>query len=90
MKSAKADHLLIAHCAPGEKMKLSSLAFSDKSILLLVGPEGDFSPDEIEAAKNMGFRSVSLGDNRLRTETAGLYATLALSILSEPKSPDGE
>jgi 16S rRNA (uracil1498-N3)-methyltransferase len=41
---------------------------------VLIGPEGDFSTEELESAQQLGFEKVSLGENRLRTETAGLIA----------------
>jgi 16S rRNA (uracil1498-N3)-methyltransferase len=47
----------------------------------MVGPEGDFSNNEIKIAKDNGFKEVSLGNNILRTETAGLYACIAASQL---------
>jgi 16S rRNA (uracil1498-N3)-methyltransferase len=48
---------------------------------VLIGPEGDFTGDEIRLALEAGYRPVSLGDTRLRTETAGLYACAALAVL---------
>ena len=44
----------------------------------MVGPEGDFSPEEVEMAMKAGFVPVTLGDSRLRTETAGLFACAAV------------
>ena len=77
-----ADIKLIAHCEEGVKSELKSLEFKDKKILVLVGPEGDFTKEEIELAKGAGFKPVSLGDTRLRSETAGLYVVQALAILT--------
>ncbi|HRY99842.1 MAG TPA: RsmE family RNA methyltransferase [Bacteroidales bacterium] len=51
--------------------------------LLLIGPEGDFSPEEMDQAALHGFASISLGRARLRTETAALYACAALNILND-------
>ena len=50
-------------------------------VLILIGPEGDFSKEELIKAKEAGFRSVTLGDNRLRTETAGIVAVSILNLL---------
>lgn len=50
--------------------------------LILIGPEGDFSSQEIETAKKNNYIPVSLGNSRLRTETAGIYATSVVSILN--------
>ena len=55
---------------------------TDKAIIL-IGPEGDFTPDEIELAVNNGFKVVSLGRSRLRTETAGIVACEIINILNE-------
>ena len=51
--------------------------------LVMVGPEGDFSLDEVVMAEQYGFKSASLGLSRLRTETAALAAVHILSIFSE-------
>lgn len=60
---------------PGE-----NVASANPSQLILIGPEGDFSPKEIESALKEGFLPVTLGDNRLRTETAGVVAATLLCI----------
>lgn len=64
----------IAHCYEGEKPFLADVLQPRTPALVLVGPEGDFSTDEVRAAEAAGFRSVSLGTSRLRTETAALVA----------------
>jgi len=51
--------------------------------LILIGPEGDFSPEEIEMAIQAGFQPVSLGESRLRTETAGVVACHTFNLLNE-------
>lgn len=56
------------------KFKVESLKFKDDSVCVLVGPEGDFSIDEVQLALAYGYESVTLGNSRLRTETAGLTA----------------
>jgi len=73
---------LIAHCSRGEKKDFKSLEFKNRSTLILIGPEGDFTNEEIVFAMEHQFTPVSLGNTRLRTETAGLYACQAVSILS--------
>ena len=50
---------------------------------IMIGPEGDFSKTEIDLARNNNFKSISLGDNRLRTETAGIYAVSVIRTLNE-------
>lgn len=68
-----ADLKFIAHCEEETKQHLKSFDLKNKTSLVLIGPEGDFSNDEIALAKSSGFTEISLGENRLRTETAGLY-----------------
>lgn len=73
--------LFIAHCDPdGDKHELKELLLSGGSYVILIGPEGDFSPSEVDLAHKAGFRSVALGLSRLRTETAALYATALAAI----------
>ena len=64
----------IAHCEDGEKTSLKSLAEKQNHITILIGPEGDFSLEEIGLASKNGFTQLSLGTSRLRTETAALVA----------------
>ena len=54
-----------------------------ESILILIGPEGDFDSSEIEMAKENGFKPVTLGNKRLRTETAAIVATHTISLKNE-------
>ena len=67
----------IAHCSEGEKHPLQKKITPGGDILILIGPEGDFSPGEIDAALKAGFIPVTLGETRLRTETAALVAVVA-------------
>ncbi|MEM7162825.1 MAG: 16S rRNA (uracil(1498)-N(3))-methyltransferase [Bacteroidota bacterium] len=62
----------IAHCREGERIHLAELQEVSKEALFLVGPEGDFSQNEVERALGNNFIPISLGENRLRTETAGI------------------
>jgi 16S rRNA (uracil1498-N3)-methyltransferase len=71
----------IAHCEKGEKIELKDRKI-EKEILILIGPEGDFSPTEIEKAFKNKYKSVSLGNSRLRTETAGLVAVTTISNIN--------
>lgn len=63
----------IAHCEPTERTPLTALAPA-KSLIVLIGPEGDFTPDEVQSAQQAGFIPIHLGQSRLRTETAALTA----------------
>ena len=66
----------IAHCEEGEKTELDEVSASNT--LILIGPEGDFTDKEIALANNWGAKPLSLGINRLRTETAGIFAAAAI------------
>jgi 16S rRNA (uracil1498-N3)-methyltransferase len=66
----------IAHCMEGEKKQLKNLTGDQ---VLLIGPEGDFSPEELEKAQTKGFQPVTLGNTRLRTETAGIVGAVLIS-----------
>lgn len=73
----KAEHKgakFIAHCYEGEKQRLFDCLKTGEDATILIGPEGDFSKEEVEKAIKAGFTPVSLGKARLRTETAGLVA----------------
>jgi len=76
---ATASQKFIAHCVEGERHHLGQLVDTSlASQIILIGPEGDFSPAEIELAMQMKFIPVSLGETRLRTETAGVVAATLL------------
>jgi 16S rRNA (uracil1498-N3)-methyltransferase len=73
IKTERSGQKFIAHCAEGEKPHLAKVAKSNQ-ITLLIGPEGDFTPDEIEQAIDCAYTAVSLGNTRLRAETAAVVA----------------
>jgi 16S rRNA (uracil1498-N3)-methyltransferase len=80
--SAQADQKMIAHCEPGTKNKLSETINPRLSSgLILIGPEGDFTEEEIKHALDAGFVAVDLGDNRLRSETAAVAAAVLLKLI---------
>jgi len=68
---------LIAHCEEGTKQSINELKIAN-DVQILVGPEGDFSPTEIDLALQKGYSPTSLGSTRLRTETAGIVAATLL------------
>jgi len=72
----------IAHCQSQNLPSLKSLYQPKKSVPILVGPEGDFTREEVTLAEENGFVSVSLGEARLRTETAGIVALLTVQLLN--------
>ncbi|MEN9400479.1 MAG: hypothetical protein RL632_1582 [Bacteroidota bacterium] len=71
---------LIAHCEDTEKNTIENV-WKPNHCPILIGPEGDFSSDEIELARIAGYVPITLGDNRLRTETAGLVACMHAVLL---------
>jgi len=73
----------IAHCNNGEKPHLKNTLKKEQDLLILIGPEGDFSLEEVAAAKRKGFREISLGNERLRTETAGIVACHIANLMME-------
>lgn len=76
----------ICHCYDepelGEKKLLKDCLQKGEDALVMVGPEGDFSIDEVKFAEANGFQSVSLGESRLRTETAGLVAVHLMNLFN--------
>jgi len=78
----KKDQLLIAHCEPSKKQAIQEVLKLRSNITLLIGPEGDFSPKEIESAFKKGYTPVTLGNNRLRTETAAIVSCNIISFLN--------
>ena len=79
---------LIAHCmdsyGPSDsKFALKNCITRGNSVVVLIGPEGDFSSDEVKQALECGWKPVSLGKARLRTETAGLVACHTALLLNE-------
>jgi 16S rRNA (uracil1498-N3)-methyltransferase len=72
---------LIAHCLPEEKTTIMQVAVNPFSkVMMLIGPEGDFTKQEISLALEKDFKPVSLGENRLRTETAALTAAVMFCV----------
>ncbi len=73
---------LIAHCYEDGKNNFESV-FKSENCPILIGPEGDFTIEEIKFALQNGYKTITLGENRLRTETAGLYACMRAKLLIE-------
>lgn len=76
-------NLLIAHCEETDKKTLKSVLKANEDITLLIGPEGDFSVKEIALALENNFIPVSLGNTRLRTETAAIVACHSVVFFNE-------
>ena len=73
----------IAHCYDIPKTPLLKSCNKGGDVVVLIGPEGDFSIEEVDLALSNGFKSVSLGNSRLRTETAGVVACHTVSVINE-------
>lgn len=73
----------IAHCHPGEKPLLRDVVLPGLDALVLIGPEGDFSEEEVNLAEQHGFIPISLGKSRLRTETAALVACHIMNLQNQ-------
>ena len=80
IKQKKADMNFIAYCNDDALNHLKKEYSPPKNVTILIGPEGDFSPKEINLALENGFKGISLGDSRLRTETAGIVACHIINL----------
>lgn len=79
---AHTGQLLIAHCEETQKQSLKEVVTPFSDITMLIGPEGDFSNKEIELALKNNYKPVTLGINRLRTETAAIAATHSIAFIN--------
>lgn len=73
----------IAHCYEGEKTLLKEALVPGEDALVLIGPEGDFSEEEVAKAIEAGFQPISLGKSRLRTETAALVSVHTMNLFNQ-------
>lgn len=83
VKSTQAEIKCIAHCYDAEKRLLKNVLKAKEQVCIAIGPEGDFSKKEIELAVANGFMGVSLGNSRLRTETAALVAVHTFELINQ-------
>ena len=81
VKKNKEENKLIATCENYQKKDITKAYNSKKNNLIMIGPEGDFSKSELDKAKLAGFKFVSLGETRLRAETAGIMACAIFSMI---------
>lgn len=82
IKNNTSDVKLIAHCEKESKQHIKQYISANKSFTVLIGPEGDFTNDEIALALSSSYFPVALGESRLRTETAGLFACGAFATIN--------
>ena len=83
MKQKNKGLQLIAHCEETDKKTLKSILQSNTDVTILIGPEGDFSEKEIALALEQNYIPVSLGNTRLRTETAAVVACHSVVFFNE-------
>ena len=84
LKTAYSENFkMIAHLEEGNRKLIQQIATSKSKYVVLIGPEGDFSKEEITQALEKGFVPITLGESRLRTETAGLVACHTLNVINE-------
>lgn len=72
----------IAHCREGQKDLLKDVYKKEKQVVILIGPEGDFTSHEVENALKKQYLPISLGKSRLRTETAALAGCFAINHIN--------
>jgi len=82
-KDIAASQKMIAHLEEGDRKLIQQVAQPKGNYAILIGPEGDFNEEEIKQAIEKGFAPVTLGESRLRTETAGLVACHTLNIINQ-------
>lgn len=83
IKNSTVEAKFIAHCLNNSKPPLKTQIADKHDFLILIGPEGDFSPEEINLALSNGFYEVHLGKTRLRTETAGIVACHTINLIKD-------
>ncbi len=83
MQQNNSNHKLIAHCEETDKKSLKKVLVPNSDTIILIGPEGDFSNNEIKQSIKSGFTPVTLGNSRLRTETAAIVACHSVAFINE-------
>ncbi len=81
LESVDAEKKYIAHLDLEQPTQLKEVYNKAQDVVILIGPEGDFSPEEVKLAEEFGFEKVALGMSRLRTETAALVACHTINLL---------
>ncbi len=83
LQTQHSGKLCIAHCIDNKKTPFKEIASAHSDICVLIGPEGDFSQQEVDKTLAKNAVAVSLGNSRLRTETAGVVACIQMNLLHE-------
>lgn len=82
VKSLNSKQKFIAHCNSGDKSALKDILVPQTDYIILIGPEGDFTPDEVAVCMQNGYIPITLGESRLRTETAALEACFEVNFIN--------
>ena len=82
LEQSASEWKYIAHCIPTQRKAISQGFTKQQRYLILIGPEGDFSHKEVQIALENGFVPITLGESRLRTETAALQACFEINYLN--------
>jgi 16S rRNA (uracil1498-N3)-methyltransferase len=82
VKNAKESRKFIAYCKPEGRTSIKESYKQGEDVLILIGPEGDFSEKEVDFAIENGFQTITLGESRLRTETAALFALQSVHFVN--------
>jgi len=80
--NSSASYKFIAHCIESEKTALKEHVKVNSDYIVIIGPEGDFTPSEVALAVEQDFIPITLGNSRLRTETAALEACFEINFLN--------
>ncbi|MBQ0113590.1 MAG: 16S rRNA (uracil(1498)-N(3))-methyltransferase [Bacteroidales bacterium] len=83
ISNAKEENKLICYCQGDDRQYIKDVCPKKSSYLILIGPEGDFSQKEVDLALANNFKTISLGEQRLRTETAALYSISNIHYLNQ-------
>lgn len=82
LRNDAADEKYICYCDDSVERHLLAKEYRHGNVSILIGPEGDFSPEEVDDAIKKGYKPVSLGDTRLRTETAAIVAAETCHVIN--------
>jgi 16S rRNA (uracil1498-N3)-methyltransferase len=83
LNQESSENIYIAHCYDGKKKLMKEVVEPKQEITILIGPEGDFSPQEVSKSENANYTPISLGEARLRTETAALVAVQNVAFINQ-------
>ncbi len=83
LNQESSENIYIAHCYDGKKELMKEVVEPKQEVTILIGPEGDFSPQEVSKSENANYTPISLGEARLRTETAALVAVQNVAFINQ-------